>query len=60
MTDFAKSIIFGNEYKNNYGTFLSLCSSILSLSQVAQVVTYLRESQKFSKYNKLVYAYRVE
>jgi hypothetical protein len=60
MTEINKSIIFGNEFTNNYGKFLPLCSSITALEQVDQVVSYLRGSAKFAKFNRYVYAYRVE
>ena len=67
MENITKSIIYGNMYKNNYGKFLPICSSIsdrcifeVTTAAIGSIIEYLKESPHFSNYNCIAYAYRVE
>lgn len=55
-----KSIVYGNNYKNEYGTFLPICSAISQKAHVDKILDYLRSNKFFVKYTRYAYAYRVE
>ncbi|KAL4452809.1 hypothetical protein ABPG74_002374 [Tetrahymena malaccensis] len=57
--NFIKSIIYGNQVKNSYGTFRAFCSAISQKEQIEKIIYYLKEKENFKKYNKIVYAFRL-
>lgn len=54
-----KNIIFGNQVRNSYGNFRSFCAAIATVDQIANLVSYIKGNEKFKKYNRFSYAYRV-
>lgn len=55
-----KSIVYGNHYTNNYGTFLPVCSAVALRSHCDKILEYLRGNKFFARYQRYAYAYRVE
>ncbi len=55
-----KSIIYGNLVQNGYGLMRALCSAISSKDHIDKIILFLRNNQNFQKYNKFIYAFRLE
>lgn len=55
-----KSIVYGNNYKNEYGTFLPVCSAVGQRLHCDKILEYLRSNKFFVRYQRYAYAYRVE
>lgn len=55
-----KSIIYGNLVQNNYGLMRALCSAISSKDHIDKIILFLRNNHNFQKYNKFIYAFRLE
>ena len=55
-----KSIIYGNIVQTSYGMIRALCSAINSKDHIDKIILYLRNNQNFMKYNKFIYAFRLE
>ena len=55
-----KSIIYGNLVQNSYGLMRALCSAISSKDHIDKIILFLRNNQNFQKYNKFIYAFRLE
>ena len=62
-----KSIIYGSPIQTTYGMFRSLCSainhkgtSLTTLDHIDKIIFYLRTNPNFKKYNKFIYAFRLE
>jgi hypothetical protein len=55
-----KSIIYGNIITTTYGMIRALCSAIGSKDHIDKIILYLRNNHNFLKYNKFIYAFRLE
>ncbi|CAD8186619.1 unnamed protein product [Paramecium pentaurelia] len=54
-----KNIIFGNQVQNSYGNFRSFCAAIAHQDQINIIMDYIKTNEKFRRYNRFSYAYRV-
>lgn len=55
-----KSIIYGNLVQNTYGIMRALCSAITNKDHIDKIILFLRNNHNFQKYNKFIYAFRLE
>lgn len=55
-----KSIIYGNILQTSYGMMRALCSAINAKDHIDKIILYLRNNHNFQKYNKYIYAFRLE
>lgn len=55
-----KSIIYGNLVQTSIGIMRALCSAIASKDHIDKIILFLKNSHNFQKYNRLIYAFRLE